>query len=42
VTVTPDQKEQNKNEKVELMTPTGSGSIVGLAKEETAPEETDS
>jgi hypothetical protein len=42
VTVTPDQKDQNIKEKVGLITPvSASGSIVGLAREETAPEKTD-
>jgi hypothetical protein len=43
VTVTPDQKEQNINKEVGLITPpSASGSTVGLAREETVPEETNS
>jgi hypothetical protein len=42
VTVTPDQKDQNIKEKVGLITPVSpSGSIVGLARKEAAPEKTD-
>jgi hypothetical protein len=42
VTVTPDQKDQNIKEKVGLITPVSpSGSIVGLAREGTALENTD-
>ena len=42
VTVTPDQKDQKIKEKVGLITPvSSSGNIVGLAREETAPEKTD-